>query len=80
MSNSIAVMATFDGGVLYPDEPLALAPHQRVSLIVQVREAADAWPENVAQIYQDMAEEDRHLAAAMFPTVRDTWPAAEEGA
>ena len=80
MSNSITVMATFDGGALYLDEPLALAPHQRVSLIVQTQEAADAWPKNVAQIYQDLAEEDRRLADAMFPGVCDTWPAAEEGA
>ena len=43
MSGSITVMATFEGGVLYPDKPLALAPHQRVSLIVQVQEAARAW-------------------------------------
>jgi len=47
-------MATYDGGVLYPDEPLALAPRQRVALTVRVREAADVWPEDVAQIYREL--------------------------
>jgi predicted DNA-binding antitoxin AbrB/MazE fold protein len=71
-------MATYDGGVFYPDQPLALAPQQRVALIVQIPEPVDAWLEDVAQIYQELAEEDRQLAAAMFPTVRDTWPPVEE--
>ena len=78
MPNEITVMATYDGGVLYPDKPLALAPQQRVALTVQVPEAAAAWPEDVAQIYQELAEEDRHLAATMVSIVRDTWPPAEE--
>jgi hypothetical protein len=37
----------------------------------------DEWPENVAEIYQEIAEEDRRLAAIMFSTVRETWPASE---
>jgi uncharacterized protein (DUF433 family) len=38
MSNAITVMATFEDGALYPDQPLDLAPRQRVELIVQVPE------------------------------------------
>jgi hypothetical protein len=79
MENTITVTATFDDGVLYPDQPLALAPHQRVTLIVRVPETADPWPADVARIYQELAEDDCRLASAMFPTVRDTWPTAEEG-
>ena len=69
---TLTVTATFENGALYPDLPLPLAPRQRVRLIVQLPEAADEWPENVAAIYQEVAEEDRRLAAAMLPTVRDT--------
>jgi hypothetical protein len=32
------------------------------------------WPEDVEAIYQEIAEEDRCLADAMFPGVRETWP------
>jgi hypothetical protein len=41
-------------------------------------EAAHAWPENAAEIYREIAEQDRRLAAAMLSTVRETWPASEE--
>jgi len=77
-STAFTVTATFENGVLRPDQPLPLAPRQRVTLVVQIPEAAGAWPENVAEIYRDIAEEDRRLSAAMFSTVRDTWPASEE--
>jgi hypothetical protein len=40
-------------------------------------EAAHVWPENVAEVYREIAEEDRRLAAAMLSTVRETWPASE---
>ncbi len=76
-ATALTVTATFENGVLLPDQPLPLAPRQRVTLVVQIPEAADPWPENVAEIYQEIAEEDRRLCAAMFPTVRETWPASE---
>jgi predicted DNA-binding antitoxin AbrB/MazE fold protein len=71
------VSATFEDGVFRPDRPLPLAPRQRVTLVVQISEPPIRWPENVAEIYQEIAEEDRRLAAAMFQTVRETWPASE---
>ena len=74
---ALTVTATFENGVLHPDQPLPLAPHQRVTLIVQIPEPADQWPDDVAEIYREIAEEDRRLAAAMFQTVRETWPASE---
>ncbi|HKI36796.1 MAG TPA: hypothetical protein VKA46_33390 [Gemmataceae bacterium] len=36
------------------------------------------WPEDVAEIYRELAEEDRRLAAIMFTTVIETWPTDEE--
>jgi predicted DNA-binding antitoxin AbrB/MazE fold protein len=77
VSTSLTVIATFENGVLHPDRPLPLAPQQRVTLVVQVPEVADSWPENVAEIYREIAEDDRRLSAAMFSTVRETWPASE---
>jgi predicted DNA-binding antitoxin AbrB/MazE fold protein len=74
---ALTVTATFENGVLHPDQPLPLAPRQRVTLIVQIPEAAEEWPENAADIYREIAEEDRRLSAAMFATVRETWPASE---
>ena len=74
-ATALTVTATFENGVLRPDRPLPLAPRQRVTLVVQIPEAADQWPENVAEIYREIAEEDRRLAADMFSTVRETRPA-----
>ena len=71
------VSATFEDGIFRPDGPLPLAPRQRVTLVVQIPGAVEEWPENVAEVYQEIAEEDRRLAAAMFQTVRETWPASE---
>jgi predicted DNA-binding antitoxin AbrB/MazE fold protein len=75
--NALTVAATFENGVLHPDEPLPLAPRQRVTLVVQIPDAANPWPENVADIYREVAEEDQRLCAAAFPTVQETWPASE---
>jgi predicted DNA-binding antitoxin AbrB/MazE fold protein len=74
---ALTVTATFEDGVLRPDEPLPLSPRQRVTLVVQIPEQTDDWPENVADIYREIADEDRRLSAAMFSTVHETWPAAE---
>ena len=75
---ALTVTATFEDGVLRPDQPLPLAPRQRVTLLVQIPGQTDAWPENVAEIYREIADEDRRLSAAMSSTVRETWPAFEE--
>ncbi len=76
-STPLSVTAVFEDGVLRPDQPLPLAPHQRVTLVVQIPGQAEEWPENVADIYREIADEDRQLAAAMFGSVRETWPASE---
>jgi hypothetical protein len=36
------------------------------------------WPDDVSAIYQELAEEDRRLAEAMFPALKESWPADEE--
>jgi predicted DNA-binding antitoxin AbrB/MazE fold protein len=74
--DSITVEAVFEDGVFRPVQPLTLAPRQRVTLVVQLSRPA-AWPADVAAIYQELAEEDRRLAEAMLPAVRETWPAGE---
>jgi predicted DNA-binding antitoxin AbrB/MazE fold protein len=76
-TTELTVTAIFENGVLRPDQPLPLAPRQRVTLVVQIAETAGPWPENVAEVYREIAEEDRRVAAAMFPGVRQTWPASE---
>jgi predicted DNA-binding antitoxin AbrB/MazE fold protein len=58
---TFTVTATFEDGVLRPDRPLPLAPQQRVTLVVQISEAVEEWPEDVAEIYREIAEEDRTL-------------------
>ena len=37
------------------------------------------WPENTADIYRDIAEEERWLANAMWPEVVATWPDDQPG-
>ena len=70
-STALTVTATFEDGVLRPDEPLPLTPRQRVTLLVQIPDQAQVWPENVADMYREIADEDRRLSAAMFSTVRE---------
>ena len=77
-ANAITVEAIFDNGVLRPIRPLPLAANQRVTITVQVPAEERTWPPDVAAVYQEIAEEDRRLAAAMLSTVRETWPAGEE--
>ena len=76
-STALTVTAIFENGVLRPDQPLPLTPRQRVTLVVQIPEPTADWPENVADIYREIADEDRRLTAAMFSTVRETWPVSE---
>ena len=75
---SIMIEAVFDGAVLRPVQPLNLVTNQRVSLIVEVPEETDAWPSDVASIYQELASEDRRYAANMWSTVQQTWPGGKE--
>jgi predicted DNA-binding antitoxin AbrB/MazE fold protein len=75
--NTITVEATFEDGVLRPTQPLPLAQHQRVTITVQLQAPNRTWPDDVAAIYQELAEEDRRLAEAMLPSVRETWPESE---
>jgi predicted DNA-binding antitoxin AbrB/MazE fold protein len=65
----IIVEAIFEDGILRPLQPLPLAAQQRVRLTIQVR-TARAWPEDVATIYQEIAEEDLRLAQAMCGHVK----------
>jgi len=76
-STALSVTATFEDGVLRPDEPLPLTPHQRVTVVIQIPGPSDGWPENVADIYREIADEDRLLASVMLSCLRDTWPRAE---
>jgi hypothetical protein len=57
---------------------LPLTPHQKVKITVQIDTDERPWPEDVAAIYQELAEEDRRLAESMFRTVKETWPADQE--
>jgi len=75
---TITTEAVFEDGVLRPVQPLPLSANQRVRLVVQIPAPARDWPEDVAAIYREIADEDRRLAAAMEGTVRRTWPAAGE--
>ena len=75
--SSMSVEAIFDNGVLRPMQPLPLRPHQRVMITLQLPHAGITWPDNVAAIYREIAEEDRRLAEAMLPTVQETWPVSE---
>jgi predicted DNA-binding antitoxin AbrB/MazE fold protein len=75
---TITVEAVFENGVLRPLAALPLQPRQRVTLLVQVPRGAAPWPEDVAAIYQEIADEDRRLANTLWPTVKETWPPSEE--
>ena len=75
---TLTITAIFEDGVLRPDRALPLAPRQQVTLVLQLPAEERLWPDNVAEIYRDLADEDRRLAEAMFPAVRETWPAAED--
>jgi predicted DNA-binding antitoxin AbrB/MazE fold protein len=77
-TNSITVDAIFEDGVFRPMQPLSLTPRQQVTLIVRFSSGPPAWPADVADIYQEIAAEDRRLAEAMWTTVKETWPASEE--
>lgn len=68
---TLTITATFEDGVLRPDRELPLAPRQQVMLVVQLPAEGRPWPDNVAEIYRDLADEDRRLAGAMYSTARE---------
>jgi len=76
-SQSITIEAIFEGGVLRPVQPLPLEASERVTITVQLPQRAAGWPGNAAEIYGEIAAEDRRLAEAMLPGVRTTWPVWE---
>lgn len=76
--NTITVEATFENGVLRPAQPLPLVQHQKVRITLQLEGDVREWPADVAAIYRELEDEDRRLAEAMFPTVRETWPVEGE--
>jgi predicted DNA-binding antitoxin AbrB/MazE fold protein len=79
MSNqSITIEAVFEGGVLRPVQALPLSEHQRVTVTVQMPASVRAWPADVAAIYQEIAEDDRRLAAGLWNSVLETWPRGGE--
>ena len=65
-------------GVIVPDDATALPEGVRVRIIPTLLEQPKRWPEDVAAIYQELAEQDRRLAESMFPAVRETWPENED--
>jgi predicted DNA-binding antitoxin AbrB/MazE fold protein len=74
--SSMTFDAVFENGILRPLQALPLQPHQRVTVTLRACEAA-AWPADVAAIYREIADEDRRLAEAMLPAVKESWPANE---
>ncbi len=77
-ATTLRVNATYQDGVLRPDEPLPLAPGERVVVVIETEDPAIPWPEDVAAVYRELAEADRCLSAAMFFTVGETWPVVED--
>jgi predicted DNA-binding antitoxin AbrB/MazE fold protein len=76
-THSMSVEAVFENGVLRPETPLPLRSQERVTLTVQYAGPTTAWPDDVAAIYDEIADEDRRLADAMLPGIRETWPISE---
>jgi predicted DNA-binding antitoxin AbrB/MazE fold protein len=74
----LTVEAVFEDGVFRPVTPVSLEPHQRVRITVSVVRQPRDWPADTAEIYRELADEDRRLAGAMFADVRATWPTAKE--
>jgi len=76
----MSVEAVFENGVLRPVQPLPLQPQQHVTITLRLPGTAVAWPNEVAAIYQEIADEDRRLAEAMLPVVQESMPHATLGA
>ncbi len=72
---TLTVEAVYEDGVLRLVQALPLAAHQRVTVVVQLPTVPREWPADVAEIYREIAADDRRLAAEMWKTVEETWPA-----
>jgi hypothetical protein len=46
---------------------------------VDCRDQSNVWPDDVAALYKQLAEEDRRLAEVLHNTVRETWPVWGKG-
>ncbi|HYV38549.1 MAG TPA: antitoxin family protein [Gemmataceae bacterium] len=66
--------ATYEGGVLKPAQPLPLNEQQRVTVTMQLSPTDAEWPADAAAVYQELAEDDKRLAATMWQSVQETWP------
>jgi predicted DNA-binding antitoxin AbrB/MazE fold protein len=76
-NRSLIVEAIFENGILRPMQPLPLQPQQRVTITLELPRTGITWPDDVAAIYREIADEDRRLAEAMLPTIQETWPVSE---
>lgn len=74
----LTVEAVFEDGVFRPVTPVSLPPQQRVRITVNLVRKPREWPADTADIYRDLADEDRRLAAGMVGDVHTTWPAAKD--
>lgn len=73
-AQTITIEAINEGSVLLPLPPLPLTDHQQATLTGQVANTVNEWPTDVTDLYREIAEEDQPLAAAMWSTVKETWP------
>ena len=55
--HSLTVEAIFENGILRPMQPLPLRPQQRVTITLQLPKTGITWPEDVAEIYRELADE-----------------------
>ena len=72
--NVITTEAVYENGILRPVQPLPLEPQQRVSLVIHPAGLPKTWPDNAAEIYQEINEEEVKLANSIWPVVQETWP------
>ena len=73
-TNVITTEAVYEDGVFRPIQPLSLEPHLRVNLVIHLVGAAKTWPNDVAEIYQEINNEEKNLANSIWPAVQETWP------
>ncbi len=73
-TNVITTEAVYEDGVFRPVQPLSLEPHQRVNLVIHPVGTPKTWPDNVAEIYQEINNEEKNLANSIWPAVQETWP------
>ncbi len=71
---TMSVEAIFQDGVLRPSQPLPLASNQKVTVTVEWPATETIWPENTAEIYRELAADDKRLAETMWPFVKESWP------